>query len=308
MATEVVTFPEAAMADRDPHSATLGRAWEWDRLRGEREAALAQAQALTEANRRMEDFLGIAAHELKTPMASSSATLALATRRMHDLMELVAARERTSDAELIGQLTTLQGLLFRTEGSLGRLTRMLIDLLDVSRIRSDRFELRLAYCNLAAVVEEAVEEARQIAPARAIRLHLPVTSSVPVLADPDRIRQVVFNYLTNALRYSPADRPVDVHFQVQGYQVRVTVHDAGPGLPCEEQQRIWERFRRAAAIPAVSDTGVGLGLGLHICKTIVEQHQGRVGVRSAPGRGSTFWFALAVAGPEPHRLERTGDP
>jgi signal transduction histidine kinase len=108
---------------------------------------------------------------------------------------------------------------------------------------------------------------------------------------------VVTNYLTNALRYSPVDRPVEVGVQLRRDWVRVVVRDEGLGLTPAEQRCIWERFHRVARIQVVGDdTGAGLGLGLYLCKTIVEQHDGRLGVRSAPGKGSTFWFALAVAG------------
>lgn len=306
MAYEIGTMPEVAAAERGAPPAALGQLseWEWERLLREREAARAQALALAEANRRMEEFLGIATHELKTPVTSSRLGVALAARRMHGLFDQVAACDNASDAELAGRFAALQELLTQAEESLERLTRLVVDLLDVSRIRTGRFELRLAHCDLAAVVGEAVEEQRQIAPARTIRLHLPERNAVPVVADADRVRQVVTNYLTNALRYSPADRPVDVCVQVRRDWARVAVRDEGPGLPPAEQQRIWERFCRAAGVQVVSGTGAGLGLGLYICKTIVEQHQGRIGLRSAPGRGSTFWFALAVAGVDRHRVER----
>lgn len=309
MATETVTMPEAAVAEGGAYPGALWRVWEWERLLREREAARAQARVLAAANRWMDEFLGIAAHELKTLVTSSRLGVALAARRLDALVDQVAARDTTEcDALLACQLAPVQELLTHAEESLERLTRLVVDLLDVSRIRAGRFALRLAQCDLAAVVGEAVEEQRQIAPARTIRLHLPDRNAVPVVADADRIRQVVTNYLNNALRYSPADRPVDVDIQVRRDWARVAVRDKGPGLPPAEQRRIWERCSRAAGVPVVSDTGAGLGLGLYICKTIVEQHQGRMGLRSAPGRGSTFWFALAVAGVDPRLVGRTGDP
>jgi signal transduction histidine kinase len=116
---------------------------------------------------------------------------------------------------------------------------------------------------------------------------------------------VVTNYLTNALRYAPVDRPVDVRVRRRGRWVHVAVRDEGPGVPRHERRRIWERFHRADGVCVATGEdaeiaqglGLGLGLGLYICKTIVEQHQGRVGLRSAPGGSSTtFWFALPVAG------------
>jgi signal transduction histidine kinase len=114
------------------------------------------------------------------------------------------------------------------------------------------------------------------------------------MADPDRIGQVVTNYLTNALKYSIAAMPVDVHLTVEQGLARVAVRDRGPGLPLEEQQRLWQRFYRVAGINVRSGSGVGLGLGLYICRSIIERHYGEVGVQSAPGQGSTFWFTLPL--------------
>ncbi|MGZ3673685.1 MAG: sensor histidine kinase, partial [Ktedonobacterales bacterium] len=84
---------------------------------------------------------------------------------------------------------------------------------------------------------------------------------------------------------------------VNGDTARVSVHDNGPGLPPEEQTRIWDLFHRVPGINVQSGSGIGLGLGLHISKTIVERHGGQVGVDSAIGRGATFWFTLPLATP-----------
>jgi signal transduction histidine kinase len=318
MAIETVTVPEATAAELGASPAALQRLSErtwrrkWERLLHKQKAASEQALALAEANRRMEEFLGIATHELKTPVTSSRLAVALASRRIHDLLDQVPGRGNLSNmsgAELANRLAALQELLTQAEESLERCTQLVAYLLDVSRIRTGQLDLRLAPCDLAAVVREAVTEQRQIAPARTIRLHLLDCSVVPVVADAKRIRQVVTNYLTNALRYSPADRPVEVGVQVLRTWARVMVRDEGLGLRPAEQQRIWERFHRVARIQVVgNDTGTGLGLGLHLCKTIVKQHKGRLGVRSMPGKGSTFWFALAVAGVDRPRVERMGDP
>jgi signal transduction histidine kinase len=153
----------------------------------------------------------------------------------------------------------------------------------------------------AGVVREAVEEQRASWPERRLTLALPA-GPIAVMADDDRIGQVVTNYLTNALKYSPAREPVAVVVRVEHARtkrgqprVRVRVRDHGPGLLADEQARIWERFHRVPGITLQSGSGVGLGLGLYIAKTIVERHGGTVGVESAPADGSTFWFTLPLA-------------
>jgi signal transduction histidine kinase len=113
-----------------------------------------------------------------------------------------------------------------------------------------------------------------------------------VVADPDRIRQVVTNYLTNAIKFSDDDKLVSAGLIREGNVLRVCVHDEGPGLPKTEQERIWERYHRAPDVEHTSGSSVGLGLGLYISKMIIVQHGGEVGVISELGHGATFWFTL----------------
>lgn len=115
------------------------------------------------------------------------------------------------------------------------------------------------------------------------------------MADAGRVQQVVTNYLTNGLKYSKEPSPVAVTVTYEHDSARVQVRDEGPGLPPAEQDRIWERFHRAPGVRVQSGGGTSLGLGLHISKTIIEQHGGSVGVTSAPGHGSTFEFTLPLA-------------
>ncbi len=286
------TPDEYALAAGVARLATL--VLERERLLREREEARASALALQEANRRMDEFLGIAAHELKTPVTSSGISVQFAAERLAAFV----SRPATEGGNLESALAPLQELLDRAVHNLDRLSRLVVDLLDVSRIRAGKLEMRPARCDLAAIMHEAVEEQHQIAPDRSIHVHMPGAGSVPVLADADRIGQVITNFLTNALKYSPADRPVIVRLQIQGRWARVAVRDEGPGLAAEEQERIWERFHRVDGAPVARRTATGLGLGLYIAKTIVDRHHGRLGVRSTPNRGSTFWFSLPTAPPE----------
>jgi signal transduction histidine kinase len=180
-----------------------------------------------------------------------------------------------------------------------RMDQLVNDLLDVSRVRAGKLELHLESTDLVGIVRETVGEIRRIHPDRMIQLTFPEEGQVPVRVDPFRLGQVLTNYLTNALKYSAADRPVAVDLAVEGQEARVAVRDEGPGIPAREQERIWERFHRVKGIEVQNGIGVGLGLGLPICRAIIEQHQGQTGVQSAPGHGSTFWFSLPLSPLEP---------
>src|SRR5260221_8084486 len=164
-------------------------------------------------------------------------------------------------------------------------------------------ELHRTPVDLAAVVREQVLALRVAHPHRTVHLELPVDgpceapceAPVPVVADAERIGQVVTNYVTNALKYSQGDQPVAIQVARDAAWVRVSVEDHGPGLPTSEQERIWGRFYQAKGLRVQSGSGTGLGLGLHICKAIIEGHGGKVGVESEVGKGSTFWFTLLLA-------------
>jgi signal transduction histidine kinase len=118
---------------------------------------------------------------------------------------------------------------------------------------------------------------------------LPAT--LPATFDPDRIVQVVLNLLWNAAKYAPPPALIAVAVTRLGSIARVEVRDGGPGVPREVQARLFDRFVRARA---EGDGTRGLGLGLYICREIIERHGGRIGVDSAPGAGASFWFELEV--------------
>lgn len=260
------------------------------RLQREREEARANELALHVVNRRMDTFIGIASHELKTPLTTIKGNLQLARRRLNN-----ALQERSSgNITAWSKLDEVPILLDRAERQVNVLSRLVSDLVDVSRIQADKLELHLAPCDLAAIVREAVADFRDTAPGRTILMEFMEEKVVPVIADADRIEQVVSNYLSNALKYSETTRPVEVHLEVQGTLARVSVRDEGPGLSPQDQERIWERFYRTQGVKVRSGSSVGLGLGLHICRMIIEQHQGNVGVESTQGNGATFWFTLPL--------------
>ncbi len=268
---------------------------ERERLLHEREEQRARVLALTEANRRMDEFLGIAGHELRTPLTKIKASIQLAEHRL-----LAAQRQQAMPADSAQSKAFQQALemIGRAERNVEVINRLIGDLLDVSRIQADRLELRLALVDLTQLVGEVVDEQRELQPDRVIRLEL-ADGPVLVEADAERIVQVVVNFLTNALRYSPASQPVEVGVEVRERAARVWVRDHGPGIAPDEQGALWERFYRSSKTPVQTGSSLGLGLGLHISRTIVERHQGQVGIESVPGSGATFWFEVPLASMTP---------
>ncbi len=263
------------------------------RLLRERTEAQANELALLEANRRMDEFMGIASHELKTPLTTIKGYVQLVARRLKN-------SSRNSEVQDTPLKQTLEGageLLERTDGQIERLGRLVNELLDISRVQANKLDFHLEHCDLATIVRDAVQDQllESDAVKRTIHVAIPSEQSVPIIADADRIGQVVSNYLSNALKYSAEQQPVNVSLQLEGSSVRLLVSDKGPGLPLAEQQHIWNRFYRAQGIEVQSGSGIGLGLGLYICRTIIERHNGQVGVESTPGQGSTFWFTLPLA-------------
>ncbi len=246
--------------------------------------------ALKEVERQKDFFLAMTSHELKTPLTTLKGTLQLAQRRVKHL----TTKPEALSPEMHTLIDNLSERLAVAIRQVDVQTRMINDLLDMSRITTNTLKLEMKPCDLAAIVRETVEDLRAIDPARSLLLTLPEHYIVTVLADQSRISQVLKNYVTNALRYAPADQPIQIGLSMQGQLARVWVQDKGPGLSEEAQQRIWNLFQQSEEVRAQKGTGRGLGLGLYLCRTLVTQHQGQVGVESTPGEGSTFWFMLPL--------------
>jgi len=264
-----------------------------------REAAHIRAQisesAAQQSQQQLENFIGIVCHELKTPITGASGCIQLAKRKLRRYDTMPPQNLGAYHTKLVAEV---KNLLESATKDLNVQTRLINDLLDSSRFHTQRLQLDKRPCLLAQIVREAVERERYVAPTRIIHLTLPAkVDDICVLVDPDRISQVLTNYLTNALKYSPAEKPVHVTLKLEDQTAWVLVRDEGPGLPVEEHQHIWDRFYRVSGIQVQRNTGisyVSLGVGLYICCTIIELHQGQVGVWSQPSAGSTFWFTLPL--------------
>lgn len=246
--------------------------------------------AWREANQRMNDFLGVTAHELKTPITTIKGTIQILLRTARRELQ----RNTISPEEYKQTFETIQLLLTRADNQIRRLTQLINDMVLISRIQDKKLELRLEYQNLSTLLQEIVNQQRQLNPNRSIQLNDP-SKTLPVRIDRDHIEQVLMNYLSNALKYSQEEQPVTIDVQREGAKIRIAVHDDGPGITATDQKRIWERFYRVQQTEVQSGSGIGFGLGLYISRSIIERHEGEVGVESKPGLGTTFWFTLQSA-------------
>ena len=254
-----------------------------------RRAALAvdTAQLYREAQdaiRARDEFLSIASHELRTPMATIKGVAQL----------LLRARSRGSldDARLERLLRTLG----RASDRLAELTD---ELLDVSRLRTGRLDLRPRALDLGQLVRETAERHLDHLTDRHT-LTVELGEPCEVAADPDRLEQVLTNLLTNAVKYSPDGGPIEVTVRGDEGGVLVEVRDAGIGLPPGAEEAIFEPFGRApnAALRQIP----GMGLGLHIARDIMHRHDGRIWAESAgEDRGTTVRVWLPCAPPDPGR-------
>lgn len=263
---------------------------ERDRLIQQRAEAQANELALRQINLQLDEFISIISHELRTPLTTITICLQMAMRKLKKLKQ-----EKAGEPEnLIANLEKIEESLGRANSHVDFQNRLIGDLLDVSRIQSHKMEMRMEHCDLHQLVREIFEEQQVVNSLRSIRLLLPSEQHVLIKGDATRLEQVIMNYLGNALKYSLPGTSIEARLQIHETHVCFALRDEGPGLSPEDQKRIWERFYQVNDIKADTQSSGGMGLGLHICRNIIEQHGGQVGIESQIGQGSTFWFKLPL--------------
>ena len=272
---------------------------ERERLQHEQIEAQARELTLQRTKARMDEFLGIVSHELRTPMTTIKGNIQLAKIRLLYAMQSLPKDNST----LLNNVEEIHTMLERAERQANVQNRLIRDLLDSTRIQSGQLDLQQEHLDLITLINETIEDLQSVAPARSIHILAPAEESIPVLVDAERIGQVINNYVTNALKYSLEDQPIEVRLEKEENTARFSVRDHGPGLSPSEQEHIWERFYQVEGIKRQRGFSVGLGLGLYICRAIIEQQHGAAGVESTKGEGSTFWFTLPIVEDE---LESTG--
>jgi PAS domain S-box-containing protein len=218
-------------------------------------------------------FISMASHELKTPITSIKGYAQILQYKYGNV----------EDEFLKSSLKTI-------DKQVAKLTSFIADLLDVSKIKSGNLHFKDELFEINQLVNEVVNEVQHINPGHAISfLH---EQQIWVTADRERIGQVVTNFLTNAVKYSPGSFKIDVVIKNTRHGVTVSVQDYGIGINVADQQKIFERFYRVEG--KSEKTFPGFGIGLFIAAEIIRRHNGKIGVESKPGNGSLFYFMLPV--------------
>ncbi|WP_223643206.1 PAS domain-containing sensor histidine kinase [Corallococcus sp. EGB] len=222
-------------------------------------------------------FLGIASHELNTPLT----TLKLQSQMSQRLFEGQGLPGFTPER--------LKRMIDGTLAQVDRLGRLVNDMLDVSRISSGRLSMTLDVVDFSALTAEVLERFGPQLEAAGCTLEQDIEPRIVARLDTTRIEQVLTNLLLNALKYAPG-KPLHVKVERRQDQVHFSLRDEGPGIPPEHHERIFVRFERATSANEAS----GLGLGLYIAKQLIQAHGGTLGVDSTPGHGATFHFELPL--------------
>jgi two-component system phosphate regulon sensor histidine kinase PhoR len=218
-----------------------------------------------------DDFIGVASHELKTPITVLKTSIQLLDRLKNNPMH-----------------NMLPVLIEQANKGMKKLGYLVEDLLDVSRLKEGQLALNKKNFTIAEMLQDSIAH-----------LHMEKRNAVIIKgdtqlqlhADPNRIEQVVVNFINNAVKYAPASREIVISVVKLENDIRISVMDEGPGIDKTKQQHLFDRYYRT---DYSGEQYSGLGLGLYISAEIVKKHNGRIGVESEPGKGSTFWFTLPL--------------
>jgi signal transduction histidine kinase len=232
-----------------------------------------QNEQLVEIDRLKDEFVSSISHELRTPLTSIAG-----------YVELLIEEEEDSQK---------QGHLAIVGRNSERLLALVTDLLFAARLQYGRLELERSPVDLRSLVTQCVDSARPRAQAARVQLELEVEEVPEIAGEPAKLAQLLDNLVSNAIKFTPRDGHVSVRLTAHDGMIRIEVSDTGIGISDTDRERLFERFFRTQS--ALEREIQGTGLGLYISKAIVEAHEGRIGVDSAPGQGTTFVVELPVA-------------
>ena len=230
--------------------------------------ALSAAERLRQLDQMRSEFVSTISHELRSPMTVVAGIADILEKRFDDLPEDV----RVELLETLGREAR-------------RLTRLVSDVLDLESTDRAVSQLRLEDVDLVELARESVADAGE-----ASRTTIVAEAGDAIArGDRDRLKQVMLNLLSNAAKFSPENTPITVIVSPQGEQVQIAVQDGGPGIPDDEHELLFQRFSR---LSSTASQRPGSGIGLYLCKTIVERHGGSIWVENRPGGGANFCFKI----------------
>ena len=229
-------------------------------------------EATKDLMNKKDEFMSIASHELKTPITSIKGYLQFALK--------MAQQEKFEH---------ISGFIDKATKQIGKLTSLVDDLLDVTRIQAGKMVFTFSDFNINEVIEESVDGMQGSLGKHSVTMEM--EKDVIVHADKNRIEQVVSNFLSNALKYSPHSDEIIIKTELKEASLRVAVKDFGIGIPKDKAYYIFDRFFR---VEESSHLFSGLGLGLYISAEIIERHGGEIGVISEENKGSEFWFEIPL--------------
>jgi signal transduction histidine kinase len=234
----------------------------------------AVSHALKEAERSKQEVLAMVTHDLRSPLTSLQLTLNL----LHS-----GSLDNSSDKA--------KNMIARADSSVGKLIQLINDLLDIDKIESGRFNLNMQETEDASMISQAVDLIQHSADARKITIEINA-ARIEVNCDEERIIRVLTNLIANAVKFSPDNSKIVVSTTQVKDKILFEVKDQGRGMPEGEQDRIFERYHQVDSSDEAEKKGSGLGLT--ICKALIEAHHGTIGATSKEGEGSTFWFRIPL--------------
>lgn len=255
-------------------------------LRNSRQSYAQMTQTIYSMNAKLhqldklkDDFVSVASHELRTPMTSIRSYAWMALYR--------------SDVTLSEKL---KRYLTRTLTSTERLINLVNDMLNVSRIESGRIEIIPRAFDIKQLVDDVVAEVAPKASEKKINIKIDPNEVSQIIADPDKIHQVLLNLIGNSLKFTPESGIIEISFFSDGKSVETKVKDSGVGIAKEDMQRLFQKFGRLDNTYVAAATTGGTGLGLYISKSLIELMKGKIWANSEGlGKGAEFIFSLPVA-------------
>lgn len=224
------------------------------------------------AEQKKDEFISIASHELKTPMTTIKGYIQLLERSL----------EKDDKA-------TVKVRLAKVQNQIEKLNLLIADMLDISKIESGKLKFDRKYFPITDIIHSVVESLQQAHPDVTMRKYGQIETAV--YGDEMRLEQVMVNFITNAIKYSPGSSEIHITSEQRGEEFYFAVRDFGIGMAKEHQKKIFDKFYR---VEETSERFQGFGIGLFICEEIIERHHGRIGVNSTFGEGSEFYFYIPL--------------